>query len=87
MPCASSVNNKGQVALNAAFDGGPPTMVVHEENARLTDLSLREWAMLVPLLVFIVWIGVYPSLFTDKARASIDALLAQVQSKASVAMR
>jgi NADH-quinone oxidoreductase subunit M len=57
----------------------------HEENRRLHDLTLREWAVLVPVLVLIVWIGVYPSLFTDKARASVDALIAQVQSKASVA--
>jgi NADH-quinone oxidoreductase subunit M len=59
----------------------------HEENRHLKDLCVREWALLVPVLIFIVWIGVYPSLFTDKARASIDALLAQVQSKASVALR
>ena len=58
----------------------------HEENARLSDLSPREWALLVPVMIFIVWIGVYPSVFTDKARVSIDALLAQVQSKASVAV-
>jgi NADH-quinone oxidoreductase subunit M len=59
----------------------------HEANRHLHDLSMREWALLVPVLIFIVWIGVYPSLFTDKARVSIDALLAQVQSKASVALR
>jgi NADH-quinone oxidoreductase subunit M len=59
----------------------------HEENRHLKDLCVREWALLVPVLILIVWIGVYPSLFTDKARASIDALLAQVQSKASVALR
>ncbi len=57
----------------------------HEENARLTDLNLREWAVLVPVLIFIVWIGVYPSLFTEKMRASVEALINQVQSKASVA--
>ncbi|MBI2202526.1 MAG: NADH-quinone oxidoreductase subunit M [Candidatus Rokubacteria bacterium] len=57
----------------------------HEENARLTDLNLREWAVLVPVLLFIVWIGVYPSLFTEKMRVSVDALINQVQSKASVA--
>ena len=57
----------------------------HEENARLTDLDLREWAVLVPVLIFIVWIGVYPSLFTEKMRASVEALINQVQSKASVA--
>ena len=60
--------------------------VTHEENRRLTDLSLREWAVLLPLLVLIVWIGVYPSAFTGKTEATISALIAQVQSKASVAL-
>jgi NADH-quinone oxidoreductase subunit M len=60
--------------------------VTHEENRGLTDLSLREWAVLLPLLVLIVWIGVYPSAFTGKTEATISALIAQVQSKASVAL-
>jgi NADH-quinone oxidoreductase subunit M len=59
--------------------------ITHEENRRLTDLNLREWAVLVPVLVFIVWIGVYPTTFTGKTKASVDALIAEVQSKASVA--
>ncbi len=60
--------------------------VTREENRRLTDLSPREWAVLVPVLLLIVWIGVYPSAFTGKTEATIAALLAQVESKASVAM-
>jgi NADH:ubiquinone oxidoreductase subunit 4 (subunit M) len=36
--------------------------------------------------VFIVWIGVYPAAFTGKTEATIAALIAQVQSKASVAL-
>jgi NADH-quinone oxidoreductase subunit M len=60
--------------------------VTHEENRRLTDLSPREWAVLVPVLVLIVWIGVYPAAFTGKTEATIAALLAQVESKASVAL-
>jgi NADH-quinone oxidoreductase subunit M len=59
--------------------------VRHEANRRLPDLTLREWAILVPVLVFIVWIGVYPTAFTDKTRASVEALIMQVQTKASVA--
>ena len=43
-------------------------------------------ALLVPVLVFIVWIGVYPTAFTGKTEATITALLAQVESKASVAL-
>jgi NADH-quinone oxidoreductase subunit M len=60
--------------------------VTHEENNRLTDLTPREWAVLVPVLVFIVWIGVQPGVFTGKTEATIAALLAQVESKASVAL-
>jgi NADH-quinone oxidoreductase subunit M len=59
--------------------------ITREENRRLADLSGREWAVLVPVLVFIVWIGVYPVVFTGKTEATIAALLAQVESKASVA--
>jgi NADH-quinone oxidoreductase subunit M len=59
--------------------------LVHEENRRLRDLTPREWAVLVPVIVFIVWIGVYPLPFTGKTEATIEALLAQVHSKASVA--
>ena len=55
--------------------------ITHEENRRLTDLSLREWVVLLPVLLFIVWIGVYPSTFTGLTEASVQALIAQVQSK------
>jgi NADH-quinone oxidoreductase subunit M len=57
--------------------------VTHEENRRLPDLSLREWVILVPVLVFIVWIGVYPVAFTGKTEASVQALITQVQTKAA----
>ena len=58
--------------------------ITHEENRRLQDLNPREWAVLVPVIVFIVWIGVYPLAFTGKTEASVAALIAEVQSKASV---
>ena len=59
--------------------------ITHEENRHLTDLNGREWALLVPVLIFIVWIGVYPVAFTGKTQASIEALIAEVQGKATVA--
>jgi NADH-quinone oxidoreductase subunit M len=61
--------------------------ITHEENRHLRDLSLREWALLVPVVVLIVWIGVYPVAFTGPTEATIEALIAQVESKASVAAR
>jgi NADH-quinone oxidoreductase subunit M len=61
--------------------------LTHEANRGLADLSPREWALVIPLIVFIVWVGVYPAAFTGPTEASLDALIGQVQSKASVAGR
>jgi NADH-quinone oxidoreductase subunit M len=57
--------------------------VVHDANRRLDDLTLREWAVLLPVLAFIIWIGVYPVAFTGVTEASVEALIAQVQAKAA----
>src|SRR5437870_18966 len=59
--------------------------VTHEANRGLRDLSPREWALLAPIVVLIVWIGFYPTAFTGKTEATLEALIAQVRTKASVA--
>ena len=59
----------------------------HDANRRLADLTPREWAVLVPVLIFVVWIGIYPKAFTAKTEVSVQALIAQVESKASVTQR
>ena len=56
--------------------------VVSEANRRLGDLTAREWAVLLPVLLFIFWIGVYPTTFTTMTEPSVQALITQVQSKA-----
>jgi NADH-quinone oxidoreductase subunit M len=57
--------------------------VVHDANRRLNDLTVREWAVLLPVLAFIIWIGVYPVAFTGVTEASVEALIAEVQAKAA----
>src|SRR5262249_62266902 len=57
--------------------------ITREENRRLVDLSAREWAVLLPVLVLIVWIGVYPTAFTGVTEASVQALIGQVPAKAA----
>jgi NADH-quinone oxidoreductase subunit M len=52
------------------------------ENRALPDLSPREWAVLVPVIILIVWIGVYPVAFTGKTEVSVEALIAGVEAKA-----
>jgi NADH-quinone oxidoreductase subunit M len=49
--------------------------VRHDEVRRLPDLSPRELATLVPLLILIVWIGVYPKPFLAVMDASVARLL------------
>jgi NADH-quinone oxidoreductase subunit M len=56
--------------------------VVSEANRRLGDLTAREWAVLLPVLLFIFWIGVYPTTFTAMTEPSVQALITQVQTKA-----
>ena len=53
-----------------------------EENRRLVDLNWREIATLVPLLVFIFWIGLYPQPFFRLIAPAVDQLVAVVQSAA-----
>jgi NADH-quinone oxidoreductase subunit M len=53
--------------------------ISHEENRHLSDLSPREIAMLVPVVLLIVWIGVYPYTFLRPMEATTAHLLEQMQ--------
>jgi NADH-quinone oxidoreductase subunit M len=48
-------------------------------NQVLKDLNLREWFVLVPVVLFVVWIGFYPSTFLSKSEASTRQLIQQIQ--------
>ena len=47
------------------------------KNQGLSDLSLRELVVVAPLLVFIVWIGIYPNTFLNPMEAAVRLLLAR----------
>jgi NADH-quinone oxidoreductase subunit M len=49
-----------------------------EENANLKDMNVRELMCLLPMLVFIVWIGVYPQTFLEKMEPSLEHLLNKI---------
>jgi NADH-quinone oxidoreductase subunit M len=55
---------------------GPLT---NEKNRSLADLSAREIATLVPIVVLVVWIGVYPQTFLRKMDRSVEAFLARTE--------
>jgi NADH-quinone oxidoreductase subunit M len=49
--------------------------ITREENRNLTDINLREKLILIPLVVLVFWIGLYPSTFFKPMEKSIDTLL------------
>jgi NADH-quinone oxidoreductase subunit M len=54
--------------------------VTHEENRRLLDLNAREIITLVPLLILIFWIGLYPKPFFDLMGPTVEQLAGYIQS-------
>jgi NADH-quinone oxidoreductase subunit M len=56
-----------------------------EENRVLLDINLREVVTIVPLLVFIFWIGLYPRPFFALMGPSVERVVAALQM-AAVAM-
>lgn len=54
--------------------------VDNPENEKLADLSLREWMVLVPVVVFIVWIGFFPGTFLEKSAASSKQLVERIEN-------
>ena len=49
-----------------------------EENMKLKDLNFREWAVFVPLLVFIIWLGVYPYPFLVRISPAVEKVLSLI---------
>ena len=52
---------------------------VHDEHRDLADVSLREVAVLVPVLALLLVFGVYPKLVTDRVDPTTKAVIAHVQ--------
>ncbi|MDE8654173.1 NADH-quinone oxidoreductase subunit M [Novosphingobium album (ex Liu et al. 2023)] len=50
----------------------------HADAAAMPDLSLREYLMMIPLGLAVLWMGVYPESFLAPMRADIAALDARV---------
>jgi NADH-quinone oxidoreductase subunit M len=53
-----------------------------EENKSLKDLNLREIVTLVPILVFILWIGLYPKPFFSLMAPSVEKIVTALQTAA-----
>jgi NADH-quinone oxidoreductase subunit M len=57
--------------------------ITNEENRNVPDIAWNEVAALVPLIVFMVWIGVHPNTFLKKMEPSVRHLIAVIDGKAT----
>jgi NADH-quinone oxidoreductase subunit M len=60
--------------------------LTNPKNENLKDLSAREVAIMMPLLIFIFWIGIYPNTFLDKMNPALENMIKEVKGKQQIAM-
>ncbi|HKE57869.1 MAG TPA: NADH-quinone oxidoreductase subunit M [Pyrinomonadaceae bacterium] len=48
--------------------------VTNPENKELTDLNVRELGLIAPLILLMLFMGVYPRVFLDRSQASVEAV-------------
>ena len=53
--------------------------ITNEKNKLLPDLSIREWAYMMPLVVVSLWIGMYPSPFLRYIEKPVNAVVKQIK--------
>jgi len=57
--------------------------VTNPENAKLRDLNLREAVLIAPLLILMLFMGVYPRVFLDRSSASVKTIQTRVSMPAA----
>src|SRR5213596_1500272 len=57
--------------------------LTNPENEKLPDLTPRELAVLIPLLVGILWVGIYPKPFLQRMEPAARALIEQMKPNAA----
>jgi NADH-quinone oxidoreductase subunit M len=55
-------------------------MITRDDLRNILDLSSREKAVFAPLIVLVLWMGIYPMSFLGPIRASVDHLVQQVSA-------
>lgn len=51
--------------------------ITRDDLRNILDMSPREWAVFAPLIVLTIWMGVYPSSFTDFFEVTVQHMSAQ----------
>jgi NADH-quinone oxidoreductase subunit M len=53
--------------------------ITNDKNKLLPDLSPREWAYMLPLVIMSLWIGIFPSPFLRYIEKPVNAIVKQVR--------
>jgi len=61
--------------------------ITHDENHRLSDLTIRERLVFAPLLLLIFWMGAGPQPFLDRAQPALDRTLQLTLERAASSAR
>jgi NADH-quinone oxidoreductase subunit M len=57
--------------------------VTHEENKGLKDMNLREMMVMIPLIILMFWMGVYPKPWLSRMEPAIEQMLQQHEQMVS----
>jgi len=60
--------------------------ITHKENRQLKDLNLREIVTLLPIVVMIIWMGVFPKFFFKKMELSVQHFLYDIKARYEAVM-
>lgn len=52
--------------------------LVKADLMKMPDLTKREWIIFLPLIIMVLWIGIYPNSFLSPLHSSVEHLLQQV---------
>jgi NADH-quinone oxidoreductase subunit M len=55
--------------------------ITNEENRSVPDIAWNELAALIPIVIFMVWIGVHPNTFLKKMEPSVKHLIATINGE------
>jgi NADH-quinone oxidoreductase subunit M len=80
-PWAAAISTTGVIFAAAYLLWALQRIIYHRldkpENEGLRDLRPREYAIVVPLVVMILWIGLYPKPFLHRIEASVEHFVEQ----------
>jgi NADH-quinone oxidoreductase subunit M len=82
-PVAAAIATTGVIFAAAYLLWALQRIIYHQvdkpENERLPDLTRREYAILVPVILLILWVGVYPKPFLTRIERSVEAFVIRVE--------